>query len=157
MEIEYLADHKDVIPRLAHWSYNEWSSLHPDRTFEDIKQLMLERSNKDKIPLCLIAIENGNVIGMIALKTNDLESRPNLSPWLAGLYVDIKHRRKGVGKQLVHAIEEEAERIRVNKLFLYTPESEEFYSKLSWIVRERTEWHGHSITVMEKDIVSSRE
>lgn len=152
MEIEYLADHKYAIPTLANWSFNEWSSLHPDRTLEDVEQLMLERSNKEKIPLCLVAIENNKVIGMIALKTNDLESRPNLSPWLAGLYVDTKHRRKGVGKQLVLAIEKEAARLGVNKLFLITPESEEYYSKFYWVVRERTELNGHSVTVMEKDI-----
>ncbi len=153
MEIEYLADHKNVIPTLANWSYNEWSNLHPERTLSDVEQLMLERSNKEKIPLCLVAFENDKAIGMIALKTNDLGSRPNLSPWLAGLYVDTKHRKKGVGKKLVFAIEDKAARLGVSKLFLYTPDSEEFYSKLNWVVRERTEWQGHSVSVMEKDIV----
>jgi len=152
MEIEYLADHKDVIPNLARWSSDEWSYLHPARTLSDVEKAMLDRSNKEHIPLGLVAFDSGKVIGMIALKTSDLESRPNQSPWLAGLYVDKKHRSKGVGTKLVLAIEKEAARIGVSKLFLYTPDAEDFYSKLSWIVRERTEWQGYSVTVMEKDI-----
>ncbi len=153
MEIEYLADHKAVIPTLARWSSDEWSYLHPERALSDVEKAMSERSNKEHIPLGLVAFDSGKVIGMIALKTSDLESRPNLSPWLAGLYVDKKHRSKGVGTKLVLAIEKEAARLGVSKIFLYTPDAKDFYSKLSWIVRERTECQGYSVTVMEKDIV----
>lgn len=153
MEIEYLADHKDVIQTLARWSYDEWIYLHPERTLSDVEQSMLERSNIEHLPLCLVALENDNVIGMIALKTSDLETRPNLTPWVAGLYVDIKNRGKGVGTKLVLSIEKKAARLGVSKLFLYTPDAEGFYLKLNWIVRERTEWQDHSVTVMEKDIV----
>ena len=153
MDIEYLADHKDAIPVLARWSFDEWSYLHPERSLSDVEKLMLERSNKEQMPLCLVAIDGSNIIGMVALKTSDLESRPELSPWLDGLYVDKKHRRNGVGTRLVLAIEKEAARLGVNKLFLYTSDSEKIYSKLSWILRERTEWQGHTVTVMEKDVV----
>ena len=80
MEIGYLADHCDAIPMLARWSYEEWAYLHPERTIADVEQLMVERSNKTKIPLCLVALENGSVIGMVARKNHDLESRPNQRP-----------------------------------------------------------------------------
>ncbi len=130
MRIEYLADHTDFIPTLARWSYDEWSYIHPERTLADVEQLMQARSNKEQIPLCLVAIDNGKVIGMIALKISDLESRPNLSPWLAGLYVQRNHRNKGVGTNLVLAIIKEAARLNVDKLFLYTPDAEGFYSHL---------------------------
>jgi predicted N-acetyltransferase YhbS len=152
MIIEYLADHKDIIPTLAGWSYEEWSYLHPERTLSDVEQSILEGSNKEHIPVSLVAIDRGKVIGMIALKTSDFKARPNLGPWLAGLYVDKLQRRKGVGTRLVHEIEKLAARLGASKLFLVTDDAENFYSKLSWSVLERTVWQGISVTVMEKDI-----
>jgi len=152
MKIEYLADYKDIIPTLAEWSYEEWSYLHPERTLSDVERLISEISNKRHIPISLVAIDKGKVIGMISLKTSDFKARPNLSPWLAGLYVDKPHRRKGVGTKLVHEIEKLAARLGVRKLYLVTDDAEKFYSKLCWSVQERTVWQGLSVTVMDKDI-----
>ena len=151
MIIEYLADHKDFIPTLAGWSYEEWSYLHPERTLPDVERSVLEGSNKEHIPISLVAIDKGKVIGMISLKTSDFKARPNLSPWLAGLYVDKLQRGKGVGTRLVNEIEELAARLGAGKLFLVTDDAEVFYSKLAWNVMERTVWQGHSVTVMEKE------
>lgn len=151
MIIEYLADHKDFIPTLAGWSYEEWSYLHPERTLPDVEQSVLEGSNKEHIPISLVAIDKGKVIGMISLKTSDFKARPDLGPWLAGLYVDKLQRGKGVGTRLVHEIEELAVRLGAGKLFLVTDDAEVFYSKLDWNVLERAVWQGLSVTVMEKE------
>jgi predicted N-acetyltransferase YhbS len=156
MKIEYLADHKDVIPTLARWTYEEWSYLWPERTLSDIERLISEKSNKEHIPISLVAVEKGKVVGMIELKTSDFKARPNLSPWLAGLYVVKPQRRKGVGKKLVYEIEKLAARLGTSKLFLFTDNAEEFYSKLGWSVQERIVWQGLSVTVMEKDIAHLR-
>jgi len=156
MKIEYLADHKDVISTLAQWSYEEWSYLHPERTLSDVEQLVLQGSNKEHIPISLVAIDKGEVIGMIALKTSDFKARPDLSPWLAGLYVDKARRRKGVGTKLVHEIEKLAAQLGASKLYLVTDDAENFYSKLNWSVQERTVWQDLSVTVMEKDIARLR-
>lgn len=153
MDIAYLADHKDVIPTLAHWFYEEWAYLHPDRTFEDVKRLIAERTNKTKIPVALVAFDGNELLGTVCLKTHDMETRPDLTPWLAGLYVAKPWRRKGVGAALVKAIEKKANELAVEKLYLYTPESEGFYSRWGWQVKEKTEYHGCPVTIMEKEIV----
>ncbi len=153
MEIKYLSDHKELIPTLARWSYEEWLYLHPERTLSEAEQIMLDRSNKDKIPLILIAFEKGNVIGMAALKLNDLKSHPNLNPWLAGLYVEKGHRNKGVGSSLIRAIEQKAAQLAVKKLYLFTSNTERFYLKLDWTIRERIEQKGRAVIIMEKEIV----
>ena len=43
MNIEYLADHKEVIPMLARWFYEEWAYLHPKQTYMDVERLIDER------------------------------------------------------------------------------------------------------------------
>lgn len=155
MDIEYLADHKDVIPILARWFYEEWAYLHPDRTLEDVERLIAERANKTRIPVALAAFDGDELLGTVCLKTHDMETRLDLTPWLAGLYVAKPWRRKGVGTALVKAIERKARELAVRRLYLYTPESEGFYSRLGWQGKEKTEYHGYQVTIMEKEIALS--
>lgn len=153
MKIEYLADHKEVIPTLDKWSYEEWAYLHPDRTLADVERLIWERANTNRIPLALVAFDGEELLGTVCLKMHDMDTRQDLTPWLAGLYVTTPRRRKGIGTMLVSAIEKEACALGVSKLFLYTPKSEAFYTRLGWQVNERTEYHGYPITIMCKKIV----
>lgn len=153
MDIAHLADHRDVIPTLAQWFYKEWAYLHPDRTLEDVERLIGERTNTTKIPVALVAFEGGELLGTVCLKVHDMDTRLDLTPWLAGLYVAAPRRRQGIGTKLVSAIEKKAHELGVQKLYLYTPESESFYSKLGWQVKERTEYHGYPVTIMEKNIL----
>lgn len=153
MKIEYLAEHKEVIPTLTQWFYEEWAYLHPERTYADVVRLITERAQTKKIPVALVAFDGEELVGTVCLKIQDMDTRLDLTPWLAGLYVSATRRREGIGTALVSAIEREAFELGVNKLYLYTPESESFYSKRGWQVKERTEYHGCAVTLMEKEIV----
>jgi N-acetylglutamate synthase-like GNAT family acetyltransferase len=153
MEIEYLADHAHVIPTLTQWAYEEWSYLHPERTYSEVERLISEGCNKENIPISLVAMDKGEVIGWAALKASDFKARPDLGPWLGGLYVDKPQRNKGVGTKLVQAIENLAVQLEVRQLFLVTDDAENFYAQLGWSVRERTESQDISVVVMEKTIV----
>jgi GNAT superfamily N-acetyltransferase len=152
MDITYLANHKEVIPLLSRLFFEEWAYLHPERTLNDFENLILERTNKNRIPVALVAFEGAELLGTVCLKIHDMDTRPDLTPWLAGLYVVAPRRRQGVGAALVAAIEKKAGDLGVKKLYLYTPESEGFYAKLGWKVKERPEYHGYAVTIMEKDI-----
>lgn len=152
MKIEYLADHREFIPRLARWMHEEWGYLYPEHTLEIRRQLVTERANKDRIPLTLVAIEDNEPVGTVCLKIDDMDTRPELTPWLASLYVEKTHRRQGIGAKLVAAIESEAARLGVKKLYLFTPDSEIFYASLGWTVTERLEYRGCFVSVMKKQL-----
>jgi N-acetylglutamate synthase-like GNAT family acetyltransferase len=81
-----------------------------------------------------------------------MDTRLDLTPWLAGLYVSASRRRQGIGAALVSAIEKEAHGLGVERLYLYTPKSAAFYSRLGWQIKERTEYHGYPVTLMQKGI-----
>lgn len=153
MKIAYLADHQDVIPVLSEWFYREWPYLYPERTEHDVTRLISKRTNKDRIPIALVAFEGDELIGTVCLKIHDMDTKPELTPWLAGLYVKESWRRNGVGSSLVKAIERKALEMGISHLFLYTPQSEHFYSGLGWTIRERENYHNVPVTVMEKEIV----
>jgi GNAT superfamily N-acetyltransferase len=153
MNIEYLANHKEVIPTLAQWFYEEWAYLHPDRTLADVEQLLEERAQTNKIPVGLVAFDGHELLGTVCLKVHYMDTRLDLTPWLAGLYVSVPRRRQGIGAALVAAIEKTAHDFGVARLYLYTPESENFYSRLGWNVKKRVEYHGYPVALMQKKIV----
>jgi predicted N-acetyltransferase YhbS len=155
MKIQYLADHQDVIPIISDWFYREWSYLYPERTEEDFRRFISERVNKYKVPLTLVAFEGDELVGTVCLKTYDMDTKTDLSPWLAGLYVKESWREKGIGSTLVKAIEQKAIELGISLLYLYTPESEDFYSNLGWSVREKTNYHKFPVTIMEKRLFSN--
>ncbi len=152
MYIDVLAHHPDAIPTLAHWFYEEWSHLYPGRTLQNFADSMAERVNTDRIPLALVAFEGQELIGTICLKVHDMDTRTDLSPWLAGLFVKKEWRSQGVGTRLVRAVEAKAIELGLQRLYLWTPGSERFYAALGWSTTQRTVYQGCEVVIMEKSL-----
>ena len=152
MNITYLADHQEVIPELATWFYREWSHLYTGKTISDVRDAIRERTHRDAIPVALVAFEGAAPVGTVCLKTHDMDTRLDLSPWLAGLYVVDTWRGQGIGTALVRAIEQKAHALGIDKLYLYTPSAQSFYSRLAWRAYGTTEYQGAKVTIMEKEI-----
>jgi N-acetylglutamate synthase-like GNAT family acetyltransferase len=85
------------------------------------------------------------------LVAHDMDSRPQLTPWLAGVFVEPQCRGKGIGSALVRRIEAEARSLGVSTLYLYTPHTEFLYERLGWSVIERCEYHTN-VVVMSKEL-----
>jgi predicted N-acetyltransferase YhbS len=157
MDIHYLREREDVIPILAAWIFNEWSYLYPGATMPDFEGLLRERINKKSLPLTLVAIEAGEPVGTASLKAFDIETRSDLGPWLTSLYVAKPWRRRGIGSSLVKAAEQKAAELKIRKLFLFTTDPAlvvPFYSRLGWIVKEKTIYHSYPVIIMGKDLCS---
>jgi GNAT superfamily N-acetyltransferase len=152
VRIELLTNHRDAIPTLAQWFYEEWSHFRPGWTVRDFENSLAGFANTDKIPLALVALEEEELIGAVCLDPHDMETRMDLSPWLAGLYVKQAWRNHGVGTSLVHAIEGKAAELGVPGLYLYTADSERFYARLGWTLREPIIYHGRTVSIMQKTL-----
>jgi hypothetical protein len=63
MRIEYLADRPDALPTLARWKHNEWGHLRPGDTVEKRQARLAGMSNRDCIPLTVVALEGEEVLG----------------------------------------------------------------------------------------------
>lgn len=105
----------------------------------------------DKIPTALVAICDGQVIGTIAIKENELE-QVSYSPWLTGVFVLPEFRCRGVGALLIDAAEKKAALLGVPRLFLYTPASEAYYKNLGWQAVERHQLASGPVTIMAKEL-----
>lgn len=148
MTIEYLADHPEAITVLAQWQHSEWGHVRPRDTVEKRATRLRSWSNRDRIPLTAVALEGNNVLGSASLIEHDMQTRMELAPWLAGVFVGEAYRRRGIGAQLVRRIMEEAQRLKVPILYLYTVHSEKFYATLGWKKIERTSYLEHDVVIM---------
>ena len=148
MRIEYLSDHPEALLTLAEWQHAEWGHLRPGDTLEKRMVRLRGFANGDQIPLTVVALEGDEVLGSASLIEHDMETRMELTPWLAGVFVGEPYRRRGIGAELVRRIMAEAGRLKVPVLYLYTVHSEKFYAGLGWTLMERTSYREQPIVIM---------
>ena len=102
------------------------------------------------MPLALVAFAGDELVATVSLMVHDLPTRPEITPWLASLFVVPGWRRRGVACQLIARVMEEARRLNLSTLFLWTSsaEAEALYLKLGWATVERSEYCGKRIVIM---------
>jgi N-acetylglutamate synthase-like GNAT family acetyltransferase len=113
-------------------------------------------AGREGIPSIFIAISGATLLGSAALVQSDMATRPDLSPWLAAVYVKETFRRRGVASQLIARCEAEAARSNVDALYLFTESATKLYEKLGWRHLERCEYKGVTVDIMCKPITSAR-
>src|ERR1044072_4234087 len=148
MRIENLADHPEALPILAQWQHAEGGHLRPNDTVEKRMVRLRGFATGEQIPLTVVALDGDEVLGSASLIQHDMETRMELTPWLAGVYVGEQYRRHGIGAELVRRIMAEAARLKVPLLYLYTVHSENFYGALGWTLMERTSYRDQDIVIM---------
>lgn len=150
MQIEYLADHPELVERLVRLHFEQWGHLRPDESLDD-RTLRLEACcGRGGVPSVLVALDAGALCGSAMLIANDMGTRPELTPWLAGVYVVETCRGRGIGSALVNRVQSEASALGVRRLYLYTPDAADFYEGMGWTVLERCEYLGNEVAVMSK-------
>ena len=153
MTIEYLADRRELIPSVARWHHMEWGHLRPAETVED-RAVRVERAcGHREVPTTFIALAADQLLGCASLVEHDMDIRPQLSPWLSGVFVAPEHRGCGIGAALVERVVQEARALGAPCLYLYTPGSGALYLRLGWSVVEQTFyrelWGDQQIKIME--------
>jgi GNAT superfamily N-acetyltransferase len=151
MHIELLADHPTLVDVIARWHYDEWSQYRPGRTYEDWADRIAKRVRRDGIPTTFVAFDEGEPVGTSMLVEHDMETRLDLTPWLAGVYVRPEHRGRGAGSALVKHATQRAGEFGVRTLYLHTEASgaaRRIYTRLGWEVIATEPYHGLDVVIM---------
>jgi N-acetylglutamate synthase-like GNAT family acetyltransferase len=137
---------------LAGWHHGEWSFLNPNWSVEQREEDMRLHLTDDLVPSTFVALEE-QLSGSAAIVEHDMDSKPDLSPWLASVFVAPEHRCKGVGSKLVIYVMEKAKQAGIPVLYLFTPDKERFYQKLGWQPISKETYRGHLVTVMQANLI----
>lgn len=149
-KIIYLADRPDLIPTLAVWFYAEWGHSNPDLTQATIEGNLKQRLYRDRVPLVSVLLRDDSPIASASLKIQEMETHPQYLHWLGSVYVLPEYRGKGIGSKLVQYFVDEAKRLAVHDLYLYTRSHENFYSHLGWQPIERPYYRGRRVVIMKQ-------
>jgi len=117
MIIKPLADYKEELPKLAAWFLSEWEAYYGVDGPGDAQADLEARCNYKEIPIGLVAIEEGQVCGTVAL---DLDAATNLTPSMVGLLVAPTHRGRGIAATLLKSAEDLARTLGNGRVYMST-------------------------------------
>ena len=152
--IEFLADYPALVSQVAQWHFDEWGHEDPGGSVESWTSRLRERCNRDGIPAAFVALQGSAPVGSSLVVAQDLSSRTDLSPWLAGVFVVASHRRQGIGATLVRRSAEFAARAGASTLYLHTSGAEAFYQRLGWQTLSSERHDGATVTVMFQELTA---
>ena len=147
MKIESIADRLDLIDPLVEMHRNQWG---PEWA-EQVRHSTL----RDAIPTVFVATEGNELIGSAMLVDEDMTTRKDLSPWLGGVYVKPAYRGRGIGTALTKHAMEQAAKMGIPLLWLYTPTSRYMYERLGWDYVSEEGYLGENVTIMRLNLDES--
>jgi N-acetylglutamate synthase-like GNAT family acetyltransferase len=101
-------------------------------------RLQRENLNAEPIPFALVAHDGAEFLGTSSVITADLPERPQLTPWVAAVWVEPQARRRGVGAALVNRAALDCFALGITRAHLCARrERAGFYERLGWIRVER--------------------
>lgn len=155
MEILDLKKEPEHLPVLARWHHEQWSYLNPGETIEQRLERMRVYLDESFVPSTFIA-KDDVLLGSAAIVAHDMETRPDLSPWLASVFVAPEQRGKGLGKRLVLHVMNEAKNRGINTLYLFTPDKAPFYQNLGWKIVTKEHYRGQEVTIMTIELTDQK-
>jgi N-acetylglutamate synthase-like GNAT family acetyltransferase len=101
------------------------------------------------VPFALVAEHEGAVCGTALVIDSDLAERPEITPWLAALWVDEAMRRCGVAASLLEEGCRRSQVLGIDRLHLCSRAPlQGFYTRLGWtIVEENVGPHAQTVYV----------
>ena len=155
LQIALLADYPQWIPRMARSFFDQWRHVYPDSPYPQWEARLRKNAQRQGLGTTFIGILDGEPIASACFKQYDMSVRDDLSPWLGSVWVKEELRGQGIGVQLVGAVEQEAVRMQINTIYLWTPDRQRFYGKQGWSLHERIVYHGTLVDIMRKELRSS--
>ncbi|MFC7477124.1 GNAT family N-acetyltransferase [Dankookia sp. GCM10030260] len=156
MSIRILAvsQHPALAPLVAGWLVEAFGRP-GGRTVEQTTALILAPPKGPEESFVLF--DGETPAGTASLAHDDLDSRPDLTPWLAGVYVPPAFRGRGHAGALVRHVEGAARAAGVGTLWLYTWTAAPLYARLGWVEagREIEPKRNLQVVLMRRDLAGA--
>ena len=122
-----IRDNHEYLDRAVNYFASKWGiprEIYYDSIFHSL-------TTKSPLPRWYLMLKDDQIIGIYGLITNDFNSRGDLWPWLAALYVEPSERGNAFGaKLLAHGVKE-GEKLGFPTVYLFTDHIG-YYEKYGW-------------------------
>lgn len=140
-----------AIEKLADWHHQEWQHLN-DPAY-DLKARITEyETYTNHYPTMFVAHQNSTPLGSARLVENDMDTHPELYPWLASLYVHQDYRQNGIGSALIKITEKAATDLNFESIYLFTEDMQTLYLNHGWEVYSKEQYYDQAVTIMSKHL-----
>jgi GNAT superfamily N-acetyltransferase len=151
IDVVHIADRLDLAPAVAAWVWQEWGR-HGGHTLAEETGWIAGHDARSGVNQCFVVVEDGVAAAVATLEEADLDERPDLSPWLANVFVAPGHRGRGHAARLVRQVEATARASGVARLYLHTESAAGLYVRLGWTEIGHATHRGHPVTIMARDL-----
>jgi len=147
--VERLLENTTFIPTVARWLYEEWGTEVVGRSLATSISSLEQDADAEGFPLTLIGKVDNEVVATASLVRSDMDCRPDLTPWMASVYVDPAHREKEYGSLICLELMQYAQSINLKELYLYTPDRRSFYERIGWKFMNTEHERGKEVSLMK--------
>ncbi len=151
LSLATIAERPDLAPIAARWAWEEWGRA-KGRALETIVERIAGRTARIGLEQTVVALEDGAPVATASLTAQDAESRPDLSPWLASVFVAPEARGRGYARVVVTAIESAARTSGFGTLWLFTNSAPWLYAGLGWRDEGTVTEGGKTHALMRRDL-----
>ena len=158
-EIADLRTNPKWIPVVASWHHSEWlkgadsksttsTATYVGRDASERIAKLHEHVSVQAIPSTFIAHQDGLPIGSISLVNFQFTKGHQASEWLTNFFVIEGSRSQGVGSQLLNRLMLHATQNGIQRMFLYTKDKQDFYTKRGWVFSHQGLVQGATVKVL---------
>jgi GNAT superfamily N-acetyltransferase len=148
--VEPLALHPQALPVLRAWFEAEWPAYYGPGGPGSAQRDLESYANLGSLPLGVVALIQGEVCGVAALKADSIASHAHLSPWAAAGLVRPSLRGRGIGRLLLAALEEQARGLGFLHVYCGTATSHALLQRCGWELIETVMHEGERLGIHRK-------
>ncbi len=155
VKYDFLIDHPEQIDDLGSAIYYQWEDMYKGqgKSVAEVTETVRARAVKSTLPITMVAVDGDTVLGSVTIKVNDFASHPELTPWIAGVFVKSEFRGNGYGKGLISFAEKVAnEQFDVSEIYLYTGSASKLYEKVGYETFDSVDRGDKVLTLMKKSL-----
>jgi GNAT superfamily N-acetyltransferase len=147
-----VADRPDLVPTVANWLWHAFWR-HDGYTLEQTEVEIAASIARSGPPQTFVLLVDREPVGTASLAAQDLDERPDLTPWLANVYVIPAARGQRHATHLIAAVEDACRAASIGTLWLYTDNAMNVYTRSGWVAAEIVARPGkRPVTLMRRDL-----
>lgn len=146
--IAALSTRPDLAALVAAWRVHAFFGDQPGWTVERYAAALLQPADGPEETFVLF--DDDEPAATASLMHDDLAARPDLTPWLAGVFVRPEYRGRGHAAAVVRRVEAFAGARSVPVLWLYTLAAEPLYTRLGWLRDGIEREAGQDVVLMKR-------